>query len=322
MAIPDLLRGRLRVPVIGAPMFLVSFPDLVKAQCKAGIVGTFPLLNARPATLLDDWLADIADDLARYQADHPAAPVAPFGVNLVVHRSNARFESDLEAVVRHRVPLVLTALGHPGEVVRRVHDYGGLVFCDVTSAAHARKAAQSGVDGLICVGAGAGGHASAQSGFSLVREIREFWRGCLVLGGAINDGYQVRAAEMLGADLAYVGTRFLASADSNASADYKQMVIDATIDDLVNSDRLSGIPCNWLRPSLDRAGVDPALLPPKSPDLSSLNDSGTRLWRDIWTAGHGVATIHDAPPVAELVARIAADYAAACGLPVSPAVRS
>ncbi|PWR22161.1 NAD(P)H-dependent flavin oxidoreductase [Zavarzinia compransoris] len=320
MAIPALLRGRLTVPVIGAPMFLVSFPDLVKALCKAGIVGSFPHLNARPAALLDDWLTDIREDLADYAAANPGARVAPFAVNLVVHRSNVRFEPDLETVVRHRVPLVFTSLGHPGEVVRRVHGYGGLVFCDVTTADHARKAAQSGVDGLICIGAGAGGHASQQSDFSLVREIRQFWDGCLILGGAINDGFQVRAAEVLGADLAYVGTRFLASAESGAAADYKQMIVDGGIADLVNSDRLSGIPCNWLRPSLERAGVDLDKLPPKRPDLSSLNDGGTRLWRDIWTAGHGIVTIHDTPPVADLAARLIADYVTACGLPASPAL--
>ncbi len=315
MGVPELFRGRLAVPVIGAPMFLVSFPPLVAALCRAGVVGTFPHVNARSSEILDRWLGEIADELSR----DPRA--APFGVNLVVHGTNPRFAADLDIVARHEVPFVLTSLGHPGKVVEVVHGYGGIVFCDVINAAHARKAIASGVDGLICVGAGAGGHASTQSQFSLVREIREFWDGCLVLGGAINDGFQVRAAEALGADLAYVGTRFLASAESNAVEDYKRMIVEAGVDDLIYTDRLSGVGCNFLRPSLDRHGVDPAALPPKRPDLSSLVDAEAKVWRDLWTAGHGVATIHDVPAVSDLVARIAADYAQACRLPVSAACR-
>lgn len=315
MGIPALFQGRLALPVIGAPMFLVSFPPLVTALCRAGIVGTFPHVNARSPEILDRWLGEIAADLA---ADPQAAP---FGVNLVVHGTNPRFAGDLEIVARYRVPFVLTSLGSPARVVEVVHGYGGIVFCDVINAAHARKAIASGVDGLICVGAGAGGHASTQSQFSLVREIREFWDGCLVLGGAINDGFQVRAAEVLGADLAYVGTRFLASGESNAATDYKQMVVAAGVDDLVYTDRLSGVGCNFLRPSLDRHGIDLATLPPRRPDLSSLVDSEARVWRDLWTAGHGVATIHDVPPVAQIVARMARDYDQACHLSASPACR-
>lgn len=316
MTMPKLFQGALRLPVIGAPMFLVSFPPLVTALCRAGVVGTFPHVNARPSELFDAWLGEITASLR----ETPDA--APFGVNLVAHASNPRFRPDLEIVVRHRVPLVIVSLGHPAPVVEAVHGYGGVVFCDVVNAAHARKAAAAGVDGLICVGAGAGGHASVQSQFSLVREIRAFWDGCLALGGAINDGWQIRAAEILGADLSYVGTRFLASEESAASAAYKQMVIDASVDDLIYTDRLSGIGCNFLLPSLARHGIDPATLPPKRPDLSSLTDTEARLWRDIWTAGHGVATIHDAPPVAGIVARMEAEYAEACRLPPSPALRN
>jgi len=321
MAVPQSLRGSLVAPVIGAPMFLVSFPPLVAALCKAGVIGTFPHVNARPAELFEQWLLQLEAELAQHRVAQPQAVVAPFGVNLVVHRTNPRFQADLATVVRHRVPLVLTSLGHPGEVVTAVHAYGGLVFSDVTNAAHARKAAQAGVDGLICVGAGAGGHASTQSQFSLVREIREFWDGCLVLGGAINDGWQVRAAEALGADFAYMGTRFIASQESQASAEYKQMLVDASVDDLVYTDRLSGIGCNFLRPSLALHGVDPDTLPPKAPDLSSLTDAKTKVWRDLWTAGHGVATIHDVPPVARIVSRLAQEYRAACALGPSPALR-
>ena len=322
MPLPPLFQNALRLPVIGEPMFLVSFPPLVTALCKAGVVGTFPHVNARPSEQLDTWLGDIAAELAAHRVAHPRAVVAPHGVNLVVHRSNPRFEPDLDIVVQHRVPFVITCLGHPGRVVEAVHGYGGTVFCDVTSADHARKSMDAGVDGMICVGAGAGGHASAQSGFSLVREIRRFYDGCLVLGGAINDGWQVRAAEALGADLAYVGTRFLATQESNAQDDYKQLVVDARVADLIYTDRLSGVHANFLRPSLERHGVDVAQLPPKRPDMSSLADHGARLWKDLWTAGHGIATIDDVPTVQALVDRMVDEYRRACELPPSPALAS
>lgn len=321
MPIPDIFKGALAIPAIGSPMFLVSFPPLVTALCKAGVVGTFPHVNARPAAQLDEWLDTIERDLAAHDAAYPQAQAAPYGINLIVHRTNPRFEPDLEVVVAHRVPFVITCLGHPAPVVAAVHAYGGTVFCDVTSAAHARKSIRAGVDGLICVGAGAGGHASSQSGFSLAREIREFWDGCLVLGGAINDGHQIRAAEALGADLVYMGTRFLATRESQAQDDYKQMVVDAGVADLVYTDRLSGVHANFLRASLERFGIDVAALPPKTPDMGSLVDSDARLWKDLWSAGQGVATIHDVPPVKELVARIAAEYRAACAIPPSAAVR-
>lgn len=320
MSVPSSLQGRLRLPVIGSPMFLVSFPPLVAALCKAGVIGTFPHVNARPSAQLDQWLTGLGEELASFREANPQAIVAPYGVNLVVHKSVPRHVEDLALVVKHKVPLVLTSLGHPGAVVEAVHGYGGLVFCDVTTAAHARKAAAAGVDGLICVGAGAGGHASNQSGPTLVREIREFWDGCLVLGGGISDGYGVRSAEVLGADFAYVGTRFLASQESNASADYKQMVVEATIDDFINTDRLSGIPCNFLKPSLERNGLDVDRMPPKKPDMSSLTDSNARLWKDIWTAGHGAVTIHDVPTVATIVERLEQDYRRACAMPMSPAM--
>jgi nitronate monooxygenase len=321
MPLPALYHNALAIPVIGAPMFLVSFPPLVSALCKAGVVGSFPHVNARPSSQFDQWLTEIESDLAAHRAAHPLATVAPHGVNLVVHRTNARFEPDLEIVVSHKVPFVITCLGHPGKVVDAVHAYGGTVFCDVTSAAHARKSVDAGVDGLICVGAGAGGHASHQSGFSLVREIRECWSGCLVLGGGINDGFQIRAAEALGADMVYMGTRFLATQESAAGDDYKQMVVECGITDLVNSDRLSGVHANYLKPSLERWGIDVATLPPKAPDVSSLNDTSARLWKDLWSAGHGITTIHDIPTVDTLVRRIAEQYRQACVLPPSAAVR-
>lgn len=318
--LPPILKGRLRAPVIGAPMFLVSFPPLVMAMCKAGIVGSFPHVNARSSEILDQWLTEMRAELESFAAAHPNRPVGPLAVNLVVHHTNPRFAADLDIVVKHRVPVVLTSLGHPGPVVEAVRSYGGVVLCDVTNAAHARKAAASGVDGLICVGAGAAGHASIQSGFSLVREIRTFWDGCLVLGGGINDGSQVRSAEALGADLAYIGTRFVASEESGASADYKAMLISSEASDLVYTDRLSGIGCNFLRPSLERWDIDPEKLPPKRPDLSSLVDTEARLWRDIWTAGHGVGGIRSIRNVADIVDDIASSYLAACALPPSAAL--
>jgi len=321
MPIPALFRQALSIPVIGSPMFLVSFPPLVTALCKSGVVGTFPHVNARPAAQLDEWLTAIEKDLAAHRAAHPNDIVAPHGINLVVHRTNPRFAPDLEVVVAHEVPFVITCLGNPAPVVEAVHAYGGTVFCDVTSADHARKSVHAGVDGLICVGAGAGGHASSQSAFSLVREIREFWDGCLVLGGAINDGWQVRAAEVLGADLAYMGTRFLATRESQAQDAYKQMVVEAGVADLVYTDRFSGVPANFLRASIERFGIDIASLPPKKPDMASLTDTEARVWKDLWSAGQGVATIHDVPSVAALVERIAAEYRAACALPPSPALR-
>ena len=320
MPLPALFHNALKIPAIGAPMFLVSFPPLVSAQCKAGVVGTFPHVNARTSAQFAQWLTDIETELANYKARHPSAVVAPHGVNLIVHRTNARFEHDLDIVVAHRVPFVITCLGHPGKVVEAVHGYGGTVFCDVTSAAHARKSMDAGVDGLICVGAGACGHASSQSAFSMVREIREFWDGCLVLGGGINDGHQIRAAEALGADLAYMGTRFLATQESNAQDEFKHMVVEKGVADLVYTDRLSGVHANFLRPSLERFGIDVATLPPKTPDMSTLTDTTAKLWRDLWSVGQGIATIHDLPPVSELVERIAAEYDAACRLGRSTAI--
>ena len=321
MALPDALRGKLSVPVIGAPMFLVSFPPLVAAQCKAGVIGAFPHVNARPTAQFDQWLTSLKSELADWDAAHPEAPSAPYAVNLIVHKTNPRYLPDLEVVVQHRVPVVITALGHPGKVVEAVHGYGGLVLCDVINAAHARKSIAAGVDGIIAVGAGAGGHAGTQSPFSLAREIREFWDGILVLGGAISDGHQVRAAEVLGADLAYMGTRFIATEESQAQAEYKQMLVDCGVDDLVYSDRFSGVHANFLKPSIVRHGIDIAALPPKAPDVSSLAGTDAKAWKDIWSAGQGLATIHDIPRVAELVARLRAEYDRACAAGVSPALR-
>ena len=320
MSVPALLKHKLSVPVLGAPMFLVSFPPLVTAQCRAGVIGAFPHVNARPSAQLEQWLTEIETNLHEYKAAHPAAKVAPHAVNLIVHRTNARYAPDLEIIVAHKVPLVITCLGDPRRAIEAVHGYGGIVFCDVINALHARKAIEAGADGLICVGGGAGGHASNQSAFSLVREVREFWDGCLVLGGSISDGHQIRAAEVLGADLAYMGTRFIATRESQAQDAYKQMIVDCGVKDIIYSDQFSGVFANFLLPSITRYGIDPKTLPKKSADMSGLSDTEARTWKDIWSAGHGIATIHDVPSVAELVGRLAAEYRAACAVPASPAL--
>ncbi len=323
MPIPESFRGRFSVPAIAAPMFIVSGPELVIAACKAGVGGTFPALNARPAAQLEDWLAQIDGALAAHDAAQPRQCSAPYGVNLILHASNARLAEDLATIVRHKVPFVITSLGHPGEVVKAVHAYGGLVFSDIVHAYHARKAAAAGVDGIIAVAGGAGGHAGGQSVVSLIREIREFWDGVLIAAGSISDGASIRAVEVLGADFAYMGTRFIATRESMAQDAYKQMLVDCGPSDIVYTDAVSGTNANFLWPSLERAGYARAQLAAgfgkgKLHDLAE----EAKAWRDVWSAGHGVATIHDVPAVAELAARLAAEYRAACALPPSGAVRA
>lgn len=321
MTLPTAFRGRMRLPAIAAPMFLVSGPELVTETCKAGVAGSFPALNARSNEQLDAWLGDINQALETARAAAPEAPVAPYGINLILHASNPRVEPDLELICKHRVPFVITSLGHPGEVVERVHAYGGLVFSDVIHAYHARKAAAAGVDGIIAVASGAGGHAGTQSPFSLVREIREFWDGTLILGGAISDGFAVRAAEVLGADLAYMGTRFIATRESLAQDAYKAMLVDAGAGDIVYTDAISGTNANFLWPSLEKLGHQREELVQGvgKGKLKALADEA-KAWRDVWSAGHGVATIHDTPTVRTLCDRLAEEYRAACALPPSPAL--
>jgi len=317
MSIPAAFLGRMRLPAIAAPMFLVSGPDLVIGTCQAGVAGTFPALNARTPEQLDEWLDRINAELAG-----AAVPAAPYGVNLILHASNPRVAPDLELLVKHKVPFVITSLGHPGPVVEAVKSYGGLVFSDVVHAYHARKAAAAGVDGIIAVAAGAGGHAGTQSPFSLVREIREFWDGTLILGGAISDGASVRAAEVMGADFAYMGTRFIATREAMADAAYKQMLVDCGAADIVYTDAISGTNANFLWPSLEKGGYsrEQLSLNVGKGKLKAITDEA-KAWRDFWSAGHGVATIHDAPPVAELVARLGEEYDTACAMPSSAAMR-
>ena len=306
MALDIPWRGRLRLPVIAAPMFLVSGVELVLAQCKAGIVGSFPSLNARPAEALDDWLTRIRDGLAA------ARDPAPFAVNLIVNKSNERLPHDLAACVSHRVPIVITSLSPPGEVVAAVHAYGGLVFHDVITLRHARKALDSGVDGLILVAGGAGGHAGRLNPFAFLAEVRLMFDGPIVLAGGITSGDAVLAAEALGADFAYVGTRFIATAEANAPAAYKQMIVDSQAADVVYTDTPSGIHGNYLAASLSAAGLDPDNLPPpEAPGSYKSSERRAKAWRDLWSAGQGVGNIADVPSVADCVARLAHEYGAA-----------
>lgn len=302
MPLPSQWAGRLAVPVVAAPMFLISGPDLVVAACRAGVVGTFPALNQRTSEGYASWLDEIGDRLAGGDA-------APFGVNLVVHRSNPRLEADLAITIDRKVPLVVTSLGLNRDLIREVHAYGGLVFHDVTNLKHAEKAADAGVDGLIAVSFGAGGHAGLISPFAALHEIRRIFDGTLLLGGAMSTGAQIAAARMMGADLAYVGTRFMATRESLAVQRQKQMIVDAKAADIVYTPAISGVPGNFLRPSIEAAGRNPDDLTP--PSNYNFGTTDAKAWKDIWAAGQGVGAIDDVPGVGELCARIAADYRAA-----------
>lgn len=309
MALPSLLQNRLRLPAIGAPMFIVSVPKLVIAQCTSGIVGSFPALNARPKEQLEEWLVEIKEALAAYQKAHPDAKVAPFAVNQICHASNDRLEHDVEICVRQRVPIIITSLRPPADVVKAVHSYGGVVFHDVISIRHARKAAEMGVDGLILVCAGAGGHAGMLSPFALVPEVKRFFPGTIILSGSIATGRSILAAQAVGADLAYMGTRFIATEEANAPPGYKQMIVDTAASDIVYTSLFSGILGNYLKPSVTRAGLDPENLPGADKStMSFATERPAKAWRDIWGAGQGVGSIDDAPAVATLVSRLEAEY--------------
>ena len=302
MPIPALFQGRIALPVIAAPMFLVSGPDLVVETCKAGVVGSFPALNQRSTEGYGEWLAEIRERTGNASA--------PFGVNLIVHRSNTRLDADLAETVRQRVPFVITSLGAVSEVVDAIHGYGGLVFHDVINLRHAQKAAEAGVDGLIAVSAGAGGHAGTYNPFAFLHEIRQFYQGTIILSGAMSTGAHVVAARAAGADFAYLGTRFIATTESRAPEDYKQMILAATAKDIVYTNAISGVNGNFLSASLEAAGLDPANLPEFNRELH-LGSSEKRAWKNIWSAGQGVGAIQDVPSTAELVARLRQEYAAA-----------
>jgi nitronate monooxygenase len=310
LALPPLLRDTLRLPVIGAPMFIVSGPELVLAQCKAGIVGSFPALNARPPELLDEWLTRIRRELADYQLAHPGAKVAPYAVNQIVHASNQRLQHDIDVCVKHRVPIMITSLRAPDDVVQAAHSYGGLVFHDVTTLKHAKRALQAGVDGLILVATGAGGHAGRLSPFAFVPEVRQFYDGCVILAGAIASGGAILAAQALGADLAYIGTRFIASEEANAPAAYKQMIIDSRAEDVVYTSLFTGVHGNYLKGSIVNAGLDPDHLPESDKTKMDFGagSAKAKAWRDIWGAGQGVGQVEAAPAVAEVVSRLEREY--------------
>jgi len=302
MPIPLALQDRLKLPAIAAPMFLTSGPDLVVEVSRSGLIGTFPALNCRSNDGLRDWLDEIGARLG---------PQPLYGVNYIVHRTNPRREADLQAIVDHRVPLVITSLGAVAEVVAAVQGYGGLVFHDVISRRHAEKAAAAGVDGIIAVAAGAGGHAGTVNPFALVAEIRQVFGGTIILGGAINTGAQILAARAMGADLAYLGTRFIATPESMAVPDYKQMIVDANIDDLVVSAGVTGTPASWLKPSLRRVGLDPDAMPPKPSRHYDSATPGPRQWKDVWGAGQGVGAVKTIEPVSSVVATLSREYDAA-----------
>lgn len=315
MPLPTILDGRLRLPLVAAPMFLASGPDLVLACCRAGIVGSFPAKNQRTLDGLDGWLQTIRDGL-RLQAAETGKPPPPFAVNLIVHRTNETLQEELALCVRHQVPLVITSLGAVPELVDSVHGYGGLVFHDVINLRHAQKAIDAGVDGLIAVAAGAGGHTGRASPFALVNEIRQVFTGTLLLSGAMSTGSDIAAAQIMGADLAYLGTRFIGTRECRAPDAYKAMIVDAAMKDIVETDRVSGVNANFLAPSLAAAGLQPDGDAPAMNIESELaealgDESGAKAWRDIWSAGHGVGSIHDLPTVESLVSRLASEYDAA-----------
>lgn len=304
MPLPAQLEGRLRLPAIAAPMFLVSGPDLVVEACRAGVLGAFPALNQRTTEGFEAWLGDIEGRLAGAQG------AAPYGVNLIVHKSNPRVQPDLEICVRHEVPVLITSLGAAAEVVDAVHGYGGVVFHDVVNMRHAAKAIGAGVDGLILVANGAGGHAGTINPFALVAEARREWPDTtIVLSGCISDGRQVAAAEVMGADLAYLGTRFINTRESMAKDAYKEMIVASHAGDIVYTPKISGVPASFLRESLVRAGMDPDTMPDKTDvNMGEELDSEARAWKDIWSAGQGVGAIDDVPPTAELVERLEREY--------------
>lgn len=325
MTLPQQLQGRLRLPVIAAPMFLGSGVDLVVGACRAGVVGTFPALNLRTTEDFDGWLTQIDEALA--EPDGSGREPAPYGVNFVVHRTNTRIEADLEKIVEHQVPVVITSLGAAKEVVDAVHSYGGLVFHDVVNAAFARKAAEAGVDGLILVSAGAGGHAGALNPFALIHEVRRVWDGPLILGGALSTGRDVLAAQAAGADIAYMGTRFLATQESIIDEEYRSMLVSSGADEIVYTPSISTIPANFLRGSIIGAGLDPDNLPvPERVDVSHVTNPHTeeeprstssttapKAWKDVWSAGQSVAGIDEVVPVADLVDQLEAEYVQAKG---------
>ncbi len=310
MSLSEKLRSELSLPIIAAPLFIVSNPDLVVAQCTSGVIGSFPALNARPAEMLDEWIERIDVSLQAYRTQHPDEKVAPFAVNQIIHRSNDRLDHDLDVCMRRKVPMIITSLRAPHDVVKKVHEYGGVVFHDVISIRHAQKALEAGVDGLILVCTGAGGHAGLLSPFALVREVRRFFDGPIALSGAITDGAGVLSAEAIGADFAYIGTRFIATREANAVDDYKAMIVESQADDIVYTPYFSGVNGNYLKPSVRAAGMDPENLPEAGKNKMNFGSEREKpkAWKQIWSAGQGVGNIDDAPSTRTVVQRLAREY--------------
>jgi len=311
MALPPVLRDRLRLPVIGSPLFIISGPDLVIAQCKAGIVGSFPSLNARPISQLDEWLARITEELAAWDRDHPDTPSAPYAVNQIVHKTNNRLEEDLELCVKYKAPVVITSLGARTDVNDAVHSYGGVVLHDVISNAFAHKAVEKGADGLITVAAGAGGHAGGLSPFALVQEVRQWFDGPVALSGSIASGRAILGAQAMGADLAYIGSAFIPTAEANAPDGYKDMIVGSVASDIVYTNLFTGVHGNYLAPSIVAAGLDPQNLPVSDPSAMNFGSGGNqkaKAWRDIWGCGQGIGAVNDREPAGEFIARLEAEY--------------
>lgn len=314
MALPPILRDRLRLPVIASPLFIISNPDLVIAQCKAGIVGSFPALNARPASQLDEWLAQITEELAAWDAKNPDLPSAPFAVNQIVHRTNDRLEHDVEMAAKYKVPIIITSLGAREDVNQSVHAYGGIVMHDVINDRFARKAVEKGADGLIPVAAGAGGHAGALSPFALIQELRTWFDGPIALSGAIANGAAILGAQAMGADLAYIGSAFIATKEANAAQGYKDMIVESSGEDIVYSNLFTGVHGNYLRPSILAAGLDPDNLPEADPSKMNFGSGGNtkaKAWKDIWGCGQGIGAVEEILGAGDLVAKLAAEYEAA-----------
>ena len=311
MALPASLQNSLQLPVVASPMFIVSNPDLVIAQCKAGIVGSFPALNARPVEELEVWLKRITEELDAWNQANPDQPAAPFAVNQIVHKSNNRLEHDLELCVKYKVPIVITSLGARVDVNEAIHSYGGLVFHDIINNFFAKKAIEKGADGLIAVAAGAGGHAGTQSPFALVQEIREWFDGPLLLSGSIAKGDAILAAQAMGADLAYIGSAFIATDEANADQRYKQSIVDSSASDIIYSNLFTGVHGNYLRSSIEDAGLDPNDLPESDPSKMDFGDGSSKAWKDIWGSGQGIGAIKKIGPASELIERLKQEYSSA-----------
>ena len=310
-SLPEVLSKHLadgNLPVIAAPLFIISNPKLVIAQCKAGVIGSMPALNARPAEQLEEWLIEITTTLEAYNQEHPEKPAAPFAINQIVHKSNDRLEHDMALCVKYKVPIIITSLGAREEINIAAHSYGGIVLHDIINNAYAKKAIEKGADGLIAVAAGAGGHAGVKSPFALIQEIREWFKGPLVLSGSIATGGAVLAAQAMGADYAYIGSAFIATEEARASDDYKQAIVDCNSDDIVLSNLFTGVSGNYLAPSIRNAGLDPDNLPESDPSKMNFGGTAQKAWKDIWGCGQGIGAVKAIAPAAQFIAHLQAQY--------------